>query len=904
MGWAGGGKMLFEKQNPSRVHLGGNAMVTRSRFLSKLYKKQQFGCFVIIFLLAMFIPVDVRGEHIAFDNNWGNPGFNLIHQDASGVEIVFSVSSLNIEELTINDEWMHKVKIPGVMLSGNAGAPDLSGMGRYVAMPRGAVTELEILDYQTYFLYDMNINPAPTIQMDDDGSEPLYNKNLDIYNRDEYYPAEVVTLGKSGKMRGVDFVAMHVTPFRYNPISQKLLVYTDIRFKVHFRGGNGIFGEDRLRNCWWEPVLRQNLLNYTSLPEVNFSYPKTQTDEDNVEYLIIVPDEPWFIAWADSIKRWRNEQGILTGITTIAEIGGNDATMIENYINNAYYSWEIPPVAVLLLSDYQNSGGDQYGITSPFYNTWPGGFVSDNIFADIEGDDLPDLAIGRITAQHAAHLQTMITKMLDYERNPETDPGFYQHPVIAGGWSVSQWYILCCEIIWGYMHHVLGKDPVREYAICPGSTSPGVVWSTNVNTPFLVNYFGPGGLGYIPEDPTYLYDWSSNATRINNSINDGAFFVMHRDHGYWFGWDTPSYTITDLGGLANASFPYLYCLSSYTGHFNNVEECFAEAIHRMPYGMVGVTAPTGPTYSFVSETYLFGVFDYMFPDFDPGYGEPGPPDLRPGFANASGKYYLFVSSWPWSGYKVDTYHTFHHHGDVFMIIYSEIPQTLTVDHPDSIEEGATEFWVSADEGSLICLSIDGNIVGLAEGTGAAVTIPLVEPASGDVMKVTATKTNYFRYIADLPIVPGGATDLQITLTPYNPPIQIPLTGGSFEYNIEVANSGAAGIQADVWCDVTLPSGSQYGPTLGPVNFYFDPGFSGDRDRSQNVPGGAPTGTYTYNGYVGSYPSVVWDSDFFPLKKRVATKVVLLDRYQIGHVPEKALKNGKASQRLNTPPILP
>jgi len=114
--------------------------------------------------------------------------------------------------------------------------------------------------------------------------------------------------------------------------------------------------------------------------------------------------------------------------------------------------------------------------------------------------------------------------------------------------------------------------------------------------------------------------------------------------------------------------------------------------------------------------------------------------------------------------------------------------------------------------------------------------------------------------------PTSAPELDITLTPYNPPIQIPASGGSFDYNIQVANNGASTAICDVWCDVMLPDSSVYGPTLGPVNLTLPAGFVGDRDRTQTVPGSAPAGTYTYHGYLGNYPNTIWDSDSFTFEK--------------------------------------
>ena len=109
-------------------------------------------------------------------------------------------------------------------------------------------------------------------------------------------------------------------------------------------------------------------------------------------------------------------------------------------------------------------------------------------------------------------------------------------------------------------------------------------------------------------------------------------------------------------------------------------------------------------------------------------------------------------------------------------------------------------------------------------------------------------------------------DVQVTLTPYGMPIQLPPGGGSFNFNIAVVNNEAAAQTFDVWCNVTLPNGNLYGPVLGPVAFTFNPGQSLNRDRTQAVPAGAPAGTYSYNAYVGDYPDVVWSSDAFDFSK--------------------------------------
>jgi len=112
----------------------------------------------------------------------------------------------------------------------------------------------------------------------------------------------------------------------------------------------------------------------------------------------------------------------------------------------------------------------------------------------------------------------------------------------------------------------------------------------------------------------------------------------------------------------------------------------------------------------------------------------------------------------------------------------------------------------------------------------------------------------------------GTMPIGITLTPESLPIEIPASGGSFNYNIAVINAESTQQNFDVWCTVTLPSGTEYGPVLGPANVTLPGNITVDRDRTQNVPGNAPAGSYVYNGYVGVYPDDIWASDNFPFEK--------------------------------------
>ena len=111
-----------------------------------------------------------------------------------------------------------------------------------------------------------------------------------------------------------------------------------------------------------------------------------------------------------------------------------------------------------------------------------------------------------------------------------------------------------------------------------------------------------------------------------------------------------------------------------------------------------------------------------------------------------------------------------------------------------------------------------------------------------------------------------ASPITVSLTPFATPIRIPAAGGTFDFNIEIANNGTSPETIDIWTMATLPDGSEYGPIIYFPDFNIAPGWSGNRDRTQNVPASAPQGFYTYNAYVGIYPDDIWDEDNFDFEK--------------------------------------
>ncbi len=712
----------------------------------------------ILLSTSLFLTLFAQAQQHVYPDSWGNAGFNLTNNRASSVQVVHSIQTYELSPVMVEGTAMNNISIPGSFLFNAEGMPNLPGNGRYIAIPSGSIPHFQVISQRTETIHNIEIAPAPRIPNDKQPDFPL-QKNQEVYTRNAFYPESPVQMSEIQQIRGVDVVILGITPFQYNPVTKDLIIYRDLKVEITFEGGNGQFGDIAYRSAWWDPIMQDNILNQESLPAVDYgkrlqSQLNSKGPRDNeCEYIIITPTGPAFLAWADSIRRFRSQQGILTKVFTLDEVGGNTVSAIESFINNAYNSWTIKPAACLLLGDYGSDATNS--IISPLLphpDAFPD-FASDNQYADVTGDKLPDVVFARIVANNETQLQVLVSKFLEYERNPPTDPMVYDKPISALGWQTERWFQLCSEIVGGFFKNTLAKNPRRINAIYDGN--PSSIWSTASNTSAITNYFGVNGLQYIPATPAELGGWTGgNASKITSAIDSGAFILLHRDHGYYGGWGEPAYANSNISGLNNTVLPFVFSINCETGAYHRSAECFGEKFVRHTKnghnaGALGIVCPSETSYSFVNDTFVWGMFDNMFPNFMPAYGtNPPSRGILPAFGQAAGKYFLQQSSWTSgaSSYKVVTYNLFHMLGEAFQVVYSEVPTQLTVIHAPAIDYGSTSFPVEANEGALIALTVNDEIIATATGiSGGPVDIAIPALTVGTQVLITVTKQNYYRY---------------------------------------------------------------------------------------------------------------------------------------------------------------
>jgi hypothetical protein len=689
-------------------------------------------------------------------------------RNGAGISIGLALKSYDVAPLQYRGEQMHEINLSGVFIPGETGMPNLPRVSKVIAVPNGAEVRVSIKSMETERLQNMNIAPALKIQAIPEEPDMNYVKNEKRYSTNEFYPQNPVEISEITKLRGVNTVVVGITPFQFNPVTQELIVINNIELDIEYIGGTREYDDPKYRSQWFDPILKNAILNYDVISDMEYRG-KSSSNGTGCEYLIVIPNREDFMPLAEQIKEFRTKQGIYTKIMRLDEMGVTNTATLKTWFHNAYNTWDIPPVAVLLMGTHNTNMA--IGIPAEtVYHVTEGNCITDNQYASTGTNNLPNMVFGRMAAATLSDMNILVSKFLEYETQPCMDPSYYQKPITALGWQTERWFQICSEAVGGYWRK-MGKTPVRinKIYLPPQNTS---IWSSNQNTSMVTNYFGPSGTGYLPTSPNDLGGWDGGLpAHVVTAVNNGAFVLQHRDHGYDQGWGEPSFIIPHISQLTNiGKMTYLFTINCQTGKFNNPTPCFGDVFHRHTYqgrnaGCVGYVGPTEVSFSFVNDAFAWGMYDFYDPDFLPTYGYPGPGNNKagnwmPAFGNVAGKYFLYQSNWPYNpSEKLITYQMFTAHSDVFLRLFTEVPQALTVSHANVILAGNPSFLISANEGALIALTaeIDGNLeildVAIATGSVQTMTIPSSLIPTTEI-HVVITGQNYLRYDKIVSVVPA------------------------------------------------------------------------------------------------------------------------------------------------------
>jgi len=686
------------------------------------------------------------------------------------VEIGYSFSGAYVADKSVENEAYNFLHIDGFNKMMQVGAPALPSHNDIIAIPRGAVGEIVILEAK-YNEYDgFMVHPTLEPARDTEGApSPEFKKDENIYSKDEFFPKEVVEIVSVGLNRGTGLATTQIRPVQFNPVTGKIRVYTSIKYRLETIGGEGSFDYISAENTLnYTNLLKQNVINSESIPD-GFSsedQKKNRSEAESSEaknYIIITHSQ--FLSQANALANWKRQLGYSVEVVSQSSW---TAAEVKTEIYNRYTAWTPKPDYFVIIGDHTGS----YAVPGEIHQdpSYGNDFATDLYVACMDGgtDHMPDMAHGRISVSTDAEATVVINKIINYEKTPTTNTDFYSNILncaqyqdvedteAADGYAARR-FCHTSEEIRDYLQDNYSYNSTRVY----NSSTTWDVTDLHYNN----GYYSDGQL--LPAElRNASFNWNGGSADITSAIDAGKFLVFHRDHGYsgGSGWHLPYYTTTSMTSLNNGDkLPVVFSMNCHTGEFQ-LDNCFAEKFVRMENkGAVGVVGAAYYSYSGYNDALSEGMIDAIWsdPGLYPDFGSAGTGGT---YTNGAGNEIYTMGDVVNQGLNAMvqnygdntyTYELFHYFGDPAMKIWTSNPNdnSITATHSATIDCAGTSFSITGSiEGALATLVFKDELIAQttidASGNG---TLTYSISESGTEVILTISKHNNKPYTSDLTV---------------------------------------------------------------------------------------------------------------------------------------------------------
>jgi hypothetical protein len=145
---------------------------------------------------------------------------------------------------------------------------------------------------------------------------------------------------------------------------------------------------------------------------------------NRADYLVIAPDE--LKEASQALASYRQSKGLKTMVVELEDIinefnyGIYSPEAIKDFLSYAYKKWTKSPRYVVLVGegtyDYKDNKGFGDNLMPIMVADTPSGLApSDTLYADVKGNSVPEMAIGRLPVLTPEELQYILNKIIAYE---------------------------------------------------------------------------------------------------------------------------------------------------------------------------------------------------------------------------------------------------------------------------------------------------------------------------------------------------------------------------------------------------------------------------------------------------------------------------------------------------------
>lgn len=524
------------------------------------------------------------------------PHDKIVEECAEGLKVTHNFNSANISIDTENSGTVI-FTISGYVNETQPGKPAVPTGADIHFIPLQSHVDIEILSCK-YKELDYKIAPARTpICMLPDSS--ISSAITPIAPYSGYWPNSFCTLSDVGRHRNQSVVNVGINPIQYNVSTGKVKILTELIYKVKY---------DTPQTCntnFKDFIINPNFIDIKTQNENETYYREPGWNEDATAGLVII-SVPEFESALEDFILWKKRLGY-----NVKAFYDNqwDSTKISSAIQNTY--WKDKEREIIdtnfNLSYLLFIGNDslvpsrriKYShihIDDNFYLTdLPYAYMDDN-------DRNPDIYRGRWPVSFKSEVESIVKKLMKYERNPPINPNFYSKGAhfafFEDGSDAGKndgeedgRFVKTSEDILNYLTDNYEYDIKRIYTIDSAKVDNSGIrhWPLK-----WTSRYSEGGFIAAELRHENGFNWLGDNLDLRKAINDGISYLFVSGHGWMNSWSwgtNRSFAYYDVMPLKNMEeMPVIFTISCLVGKFNDYRCLMRQFLSKPDGGAIGAFA--------------------------------------------------------------------------------------------------------------------------------------------------------------------------------------------------------------------------------------------------------------------------------------------------------------------------
>lgn len=549
-----------------------------------------------------------------------------IERTSSSLRLTLAFEQPTWETVPVDGATLFRARYEGEPRLGAEGQADVPVVSQLVRIPVSGEVLVEVTHakYETlsdvdYAAWNGNREGQPLVS-------PLAS------TEDRWYPQDLATISDPAVLRDFRIATLRTMPVQVNPARREVRVCTALDLTITTDSAPS---ENDLP-AWPTQISRNFLSAYRQL----LDWDESELDDYEVtrgSIQVVTTEEalPSLESWIE----WKRQKGWLLDFLTPENVPEFTSTAIRAELQTRYQEMESPFDIIVVV-------GDAVGAFAVPPAGQVGGADGDLLYACLVGqDDVPDVAIGRISVETPAELVGYSNKAVYYEKTTtHNESDWYRRGVVAAGSASS-----------GTSTILLGHY-ARNLMLEHGYTQVDTIWWND-------------GFGNI-------------APRIAERINDGVSFYSYR------GWLVTGLQNEDIAALNNPyKQPFVLDIECGTGTWSTATSrtetwmrTGTPTVPRGGIGAIGIARTSSHTRH--NNALSAGAIQSVFGEDNPLMGMAwvgAVLNLYRGYGSTEPSWYQSQATWA------------NLMGDPSLWLFTDSPQLLDVECPSTIPLGTRTF---------------------------------------------------------------------------------------------------------------------------------------------------------------------------------------------------------------------